>query len=176
MITNNDFDSIGVDNLLDINKPAVASDIISIVDEYIELTELLFDGLNIFKSCILKHQKQHRDKFMRGFDDREKLTIPILIQTFNKSLRFELNKRTHGMYVRVGTNVKCVGLISMQVEKLIDEVDYLVKLILISTFNANDAVKQVEDLIENFESSIDNLKEIISVPKEVLFESKARLN
>lgn len=175
-MTTKNFEEYRIDNLKDLSKPEVATEVLDIIDSYLEVLELLFDGFKLLRQLIMLHQKKHGDKFIRGFQDREKLMIPVLITAFNKSNRFDLGDRTNDLYVKVGRNVKSVALISMQVEKLVDEAEYSIRLILISTFGSKEAIEQVEDLIDSFESSIDNLKEIISVPKAVLFESKASLN
>ena len=175
-MTTKNFEEYRVDNLLDIQKPEVASEVLDIVKEYLSFTELLFDGFKVFRQLIKQHQKKHKDKFIKGFSDKEKLKIPVLIQTFTKSLRFKLGKRTNNKYVKVGSDVKCLSIISIQSERLIEESDYVIKLILIQTFKPDHAIEQINKLLKVYEESIDCLTEIKRVPEAVLFEHQARLN
>ena len=175
-MTTKNFEEYRIDNLLDLNKPAVASDILEIITEYLKIIEPLYDQLKVFRGLIKRHQKEHQDKFIKGFSDKEKLMIPVLIQTFYKGLRFKLNKRTNDMYVKVGTKVKCLSIVSMQVEKLIEETDYSIKLILIQTFKANKAIEQVDGLLKPYQNSIDTLETIKRICQDSLLQYQASLN
>ena len=175
-MTTNNYREYRIDNLLDLNKPAVASDILEIASEYLKIIKPLHDQLKVFIGLIKEHQKEHQDKFIRGFSDKEKLMIIVLIQTFDHNIRFKLNDRTNDMYVKVGTNVKCMSIVSMQVEKLIEETDYTIKLVLISTFGSERAIEQVDKLLIPYENSIDTLETITGICEDSLLQHQASLN
>lgn len=165
-----------IDNIIKIEDVSTSETIVEVVSEYLKLLELLRDGLDLFKRIIKDESREYGDNFIKGFPTKAKLMIPILINEFNENRRYDLANKTSDLYVIVNSNVKLVALISMQVEKLVEEVAFVIKLILISTFNVSDSIERLEYLLDSLNSSIDNLKEIKSVPEAVLFEQKAKLN